>query len=375
MDKHRKHWFSRAASFCLLLSFLGSSGFGTFSDKQSAWAQAESGRRTRLARPGYVRSAEEEEALNESYKMSPSIIPPDGRPFALGVEHRQIAPDTLSGGLGSPPVTAPSLKKLTGSSVLDAPDPLKSQSGIFDKPVNSMFALQDSRNLLKGNLEKRTADLPTLSVQLLSNFDLELIVDSSLSMRRTDCPNFLSRWEWCGLQTKELSRALVPYVPKGFTLTSFASEYHVYPNSSPSRINDLFENPAFMWGTKLAEPLQDRLANFFARRQTGSKPMLIAVITDGVPSPRYEPMLVVQTLVNATKRMRDASEVTVVFFQIGGSDEKGRRFLSELDYNLVKYGARFDIVRTVSFEHLQKVGLAQALVQNVQDFAKRNAKP
>lgn len=349
----------------MLVSFLGSSGFGTFSDRQSAWAQAESVRRTRLARPGYVRSIEEESALNENDKVIPSTIPPNGRPFALGVEHKQIAPDTLSGGLGSPPVTAPSLKT----------DPLKSQSGIFDKPVNSMFALQDSRNLLKGNLENRTSDLPTLSVQVLSNFDLELIVDSSLSMRRTDCPNFLSRWEWCGLQTKELSRALVPYVPKGFTLTSFASEYHVYPNSSPGRINDLFENPAFMWGTKLAEPLQDRLANFFARRQTGSKPMLIAVITDGVPSPRYEPMLVVQTLVNATKRMHDASEVTVVFFQIGGSDEKGRRFLSELDYNLVKYGARFDIVRTVSFEHLQKVGLAQALVQNVQDFAKRNAKP
>lgn len=369
-------------SFCLLVSFLSSSGFGMAFDNQMAWAQVQSGRRTRLARPGYIRAAEDE-ALNESEKVIPSnfpatfpsTIPADGRPFTLGVEHKQLVPETLSGSVGSPPLAAPAINKLNGTSVFNAVDPLKSQSGIFDKPVNSMFALQDSRNLLKGNLEKRSSDLPTLSVQLLSNFDLELIVDSSLSMRRTDCPNFLSRWDWCGLQTKELSRALAPYVPKGFTLTSFASEYNVYPNSSPSRINDLFENPTFMWGTKLAEPLQDRLANFFDRRRTGTKPMLIAVITDGVPSPRYEPMLVVQTLVNATKRMHDASEVTVVFFQIGGSDEKGRRFLSELDYNLVKYGARFDIVRTVSFEHLQKVGLSQALVQNVQDFAKRNAKP
>lgn len=297
-------------------------------------------------------------SLPEDMQTStPSKLPADGRPFALGVEHKQVVPGNLN-----------------GSSAVDSTVPLIAQPGLFDKPVTSMFTLQDSRNLLNNpvlnaNLQKRSAEMPVLSVQLLSNFDLELIVDSSLSMRRRDCPNFLSRWEWCGMQTKELSRALAPFVVKGLTLTEFASDYQVYPNSRPERINQLFENPDFMWGTKLAEPLQDRLSNFFARRRPGSKPMLIAVITDGVPTPRYEPMLVIQTLINATKKMRDASEVTVVFFQIGGSDEKGRRFLSELDYNLVKYGARFDIVRTVSFEHLQKVGLSQALVQTVQDFA------
>ena len=317
---------------------------------------------TRLPRPGRGRDRYARvDALHSEEASSPlslpTSLPVDGRPFALGVEHKQLVPDSLN-----------------GSSVVDSVAPLKAQQGLFDKPVTSMFALQDSRNLLNNpvlnaNLQNRSAEMPVLSVQLLSNFDLELIVDSSLSMRRRDCPNFLSRWEWCGMQTKELSRALAPFVDKGLTLTEFASDYQVYPNSRPERINQLFENPDFMWGTKLAEPLQDRLSNFFARRRSGSKPMLIAVITDGVPAPRYEPMLVIQTLINATKKMRDASEVTVVFFQIGGSDEKGRRFLSELDYNLVKYGARFDIVRTVSFEHLQKVGLSQALVQTVRDFA------
>jgi|JI6StandDraft_1071083.scaffolds.fasta_scaffold00079_33 hypothetical protein len=376
MDTQRKRFIVRW--FCLrllALALLCCANFVLFS--QSAMAQEgnvqtnlPSNLPTRLPRPGrghgrYMR--EDTQRMEEAssplslptslHTRTPTTLPSDGRPFALGVEHKQLVPDSL-----------------TGSSVVDSGAPLKAQQGLFDKPVTSMFALQDSRNLLNNpvlnaNLQKRSAEMPVLSVQLLSNFDLELIVDSSLSMRRRDCPNFLSRWEWCGMQTKELSRDLAPFVVKGLTLTEFASDYQVYPNSKPERINQLFENPDFMWGTKLAEPLQDRLSNFFARRRPGSKPMLIAVITDGVPAPRYEPMLVIQTLINATKKMRDASEVTVVFFQIGGSGEKGRRFLSELDYNLVKYGARFDIVRTVSFEHLQKVGLSQALVQTVQDFA------
>lgn len=350
MDKCRKHLIFKAIYLGLLASVL--SGCVSFGLASVASAQADVSTGTRLTRPDM-----------------PLPFPADGRPFALGVEHKQIAL----------PV-APTSTTMSGSSTINSnsTDPFQSQAGIFDKPVTSMFALQDSRNLLNGAVLKDgfkgQSQIPTLSVQLLSNFDLELIVDSSNSMRRRDCPGFLSRWEWCGMQTRALSRDLAPFVPKGLTLTSFASEYQVYPNSSASRINDLFENPDFMWGTKLAEPLQDRLGNFFARRRPGSKPMLIAVITDGVPAPRYEPMLVVQTLVNATKRMHDAKEVTVVFLQIGGADEKGRRFLGELDYNLVKYGARFDIVRTVSFEHLQKVGLSQALVQAVQDFAVQSKK-
>lgn len=365
MDRERKCFIVRW--FCLrllALALLCCANFVAFS--QSAMAQEgnlqpnfQSNFSTRLPRPSQRNYVKEAPAPGEDSAFSPNLpsnLPADGRPFTLGVEHKYIVPDSLIG-------------SVEGNSV----DPLRAQSGIFDKPVTSMFALQDSRSALNGAVLKDgfsgKSQIPTMSVQLLTNFDLELIVDSSLSMRRRDCPNFLSRWDWCGMQTKELSRSLAPFLPSGLTLTEFASEYQVYPNSSPSRINDLFENPDFMWGTRLAEPLQDRLDKFFARRRPGSKPMLIAVITDGVPSPKYEPRLVVQTLVNATKRMRDVGEVTVVFFQIGGSDEKGRRFLSELDYNLVKYGARFDIVRTVSFEYLQKVGLSQALVQTVQSFA------
>lgn len=208
------------------------------------------------------------------------------------------------------------------------------------------------------------------SLRLLANYDIELIVDESMSMRRPDCPGGLSRWNWCGMQTGQLAKQLAPFVRSGFTLTTFAGGFEVYNNSTPDHVAQLFQNPMFSFGTRMAAPLEHRLNNYFSRR-TG-KPLLIAVITDGCPAPRREPMMVVDVLINATKRMRDPRDVTVVFFQIGGADYKGQRFLSYLDNGLVADGARFDIVKNVPMERLQQIGLAQSLVDSIQDFASKS---
>jgi len=91
-----------------------------------------------------------------------------------------------------------------------------------------------------------------------------------------------------------------------------------------------------------------------------------------VPVPQYEPPMVIETLMQATKKINDPHEVTVVFFQIGGGDRKGRYFLQQLDNNLVNFGARYDIVQTVPFERLEQIGLAAALVETIKDFASEN---
>ncbi len=317
-------------------------------------SQANSQSRTRLARPSEANSS-----IPVPNLPVPSSLPVDGRPFSLGVQEKHLGPAILNGTIN----VAPPL-----SGALSTGGALKNQSGIFDQVPSNMFSAKDTRTVLQGNANSQKLSAGAMSVQLLANYDLELIVDASLSMRRRDCPGGLSRWEWCGNQTTDLVRRLTPFAPKGLTLTSFASEFQVYPNSSTADIANLFNNPAFMWGTHLAEPLDDRLKAFLARRKPGSKPMLLAVITDGVPAPRYEPQMVVDTLVATTKQLRHPNEVTVVFFQIGASEYRGARFLNELDNGLVSYGAKYDIVRTFSFDQLQKLGLAKALVQSIQDF-------
>lgn len=226
---------------------------------------------------------------------------------------------------------------------------------------------------LAGNAQKQaplTGGVQAL--KLLANYDIELIVDESLSMRRMDCPGGLSRWNWCGMQAGQLAKLLAPYVRNGFTLTTFAGGYEVYDHSTPENVMHLFQNPMFSLGTRMSQPLEDRLNNFFRKRQSIGRPLLLAVITDGVPAPKREPFLVADVLINATKRMRDAKDVTVVFFQIGGADFKGQRFLNYLDNGLVADGARFDIVKNVPMERLAQIGLAQSLVNSIQEFAAQN---
>ncbi|MFN8658088.1 MAG: hypothetical protein U0105_17255 [Candidatus Obscuribacterales bacterium] len=324
-------------------------------------------------------------ALLLSVLPSPALADESGakQPYTLGAskirilteeEQRLHRPDAM-------PPLAPQLPfkdSLTGG-VKSNVVPLHAENNAIEAFQQAPGTLQlqtgkaDS-TILPGKVA--TTTLPgkaTSTVRLLADYDVELIVDSSMSMRRHDCPGGLSRWNWCGVQARELSRQLVPYVPRGLTITAFASNYDVYHNSSPGNIADLFENPNFRGGTRLAEPLADRLNEFFVRRQPGSKPLLIAVITDGVPHPAWEPMMVATTLVNASRRMKDPHEVTVVFFQIGGNDQAGEAFLNFLDYGLLEKGARYDFVKTVPFDHLMNVGLSQALVESIQQFAKRNS--
>jgi hypothetical protein len=209
------------------------------------------------------------------------------------------------------------------------------------------------------------------SVRDLSNYDLELIVDESMSMRQRDCPGGLSRWAWCGSQLTNLSRQLAPYAPRGFNITTFAGDFQTYEGATAQQLVELFQFPEFSRGTRLSAPLQSRISNYLAHRKPGSKPLLIMVITDGVPAPRMEPEKVAQTLVAATHNMRGQNEITVVFFQIGGGDRYGRYFLDQMDNDLVESGARFDIVRTVYFEQLQQQGLSQSLVASVKQVAAR----
>ena len=240
---------------------------------------------------------------------------------------------------------------------------LNSDSPKFDISAFKQAPLASEAESLRGGVQ---------SLRLLANYDIELIVDESMSMRRMDCPGGMSRWNWCGMQAGQLAKQLAPFVRNGFTLTTFAGDYNVYNNSTPEHVMQLFQSPMFGLGTRMSLPLVDRLNSFFSRRAASGKPLLIAVITDGCPTPRREPLMVADALINATRKMRDSREVTVVFFQIGEADFKGQRFLNYLDNGLLADGARFDIVRNVPMERLTQIGLAQSLADSIKEFAAKN---
>lgn len=292
-------------------------------------------------------------------------------PFKLGVEKRHFASPEDPQSQGASLRISRDKLQLNAQTPMVAP-PIKQNSVT---PLNaSDFALRAQQANLDGAAESSAPLKGNASFgKILANYDIELIVDESMSMRKRDCPGRLSRWEWCGTELGDLSRQLAPYAPRGFTLTTFASLFDTYENSNPREVQELFANPQFNLGTRLSGPLNARLNNYFARRSSGSRPLLIVVITDGVPHPRMEPDRVAQALINASHRVRRPNEVTVVFFQIGGADRFGRYFLDQMDNALVANGASCDIVRTVFFEQLYQQGLTRSLVASIRHFAQQQA--
>ncbi|PWU02519.1 MAG: hypothetical protein C5B53_01520, partial [Candidatus Melainabacteria bacterium] len=122
---------------------------------------------------------------------------------------------------------------------------------------------------------------------------------------------------------------------------------------------------------RLFEPLAERLDDYFSHNTRPKKPLLIVVLTDGVPVPRFEPQLVARELVEASQHMTAPGQATVIFGQIGGDDRAGEEFLSDLERNLTTYGARYPIVHTISFDTLEGRGLGPALVAAIQKYAPR----
>ncbi|HEY9871781.1 MAG TPA: hypothetical protein V6D08_21690, partial [Candidatus Obscuribacterales bacterium] len=240
----------------------------------------------------------------------------------------------------------------SGAQALDSRAQLLRQSPTLDSSPQQPFPLRATQ--LNG------AAVENRQISALSRYDLEIIIDRSMSMKRRDCPGGLSRWDWCALQATAVARALSPYAAHGLTITRFATDFDVHEHASAQDVANILELRDFQFGTRLSEPLAARLNQFFTRYKPGDKPLIIAVITDGVPYPRPEPRLVRQVLVKASRRITDPRQVNVVFLQVGGNDPRGRFFLWDLSTNLRSYGARYQYVRTVPFEVLTQIGLAQA---------------
>jgi hypothetical protein len=281
-------------------------------------------------------------------------VPPPAKPFTLNAEQFDMQTDqnklnASADKTGNKPFTLDAQQqggKLlgeTGAKTDRLPRPLSTDTGRFN--------------------------LQAQNTRLLSQYNVELLVDRSMSMHRPDCPGGMSRWFWCGQQAADLAKSLDPLVPSGMTIVPFATQYFVFEHASARHISTLFNSVGLQFGTRLYEPLTERLDNYFAHCTPSTKPLLLVVITDGVPVPRFEPTMVKNELIEASRRMTSPTQVTVIFCQIGGDDRYGQRYLTDLDQNLVSQGARYHFVHTIQFTDLQTVGLGTALAYTIRHYA------
>lgn len=230
----------------------------------------------------------------------------------------------------------------------------------------------------------RPAFHATVSAQDLArigNHDVVLIIDKSGSMEEQDCPESLgnvrgilgllgltqnsggaiSRWDWCKEQAYDLARQTSGVLPEGMTVVLFSTDSKVFQHVDIRQVPQIFAMNSPKGTTHETEAIQMVFDDYFKRRDNSNgnvKPLLIAVITDGLPN---SPGSVKRAIVQATKRMTRPDEIQMTFLQIG-EDQKGEEFVQELAHNLTNQNAQFDIVDCKPFRDLLRTGLVRALV-------------
>ncbi|MBX9880130.1 MAG: hypothetical protein K2Y22_16850 [Candidatus Obscuribacterales bacterium] len=207
----------------------------------------------------------------------------------------------------------------------------------------------------------------TSQLQLLSTRNVAILVDRSTSMHEKDCPGHISRWRWIQDQAELFSEQTAGVLNERFTLGLFSHSYDIYPNVSLGQMRQLFERTHLKIGTHPEGALREIFDAYF-RGAMGSKPLAIAIVSDGEPN---DPEKVADVIKQATWQMRSPDQIAITFLQVG---HDGGDNLREFDQQLRRQGAKYDIVDCKSFYELQRLGLLGALVASIKEHMPAVAK-
>jgi hypothetical protein len=222
--------------------------------------------------------------------------------------------------------------------------------------------LSSHSNALSSGADKTKFNLKAGDDKLLA-YNIEFIIDISGSMHKEDGTDGLSKFEWCRNQVTALSDRLAPYA-RDITITVFNERYQTAESCNRDAVLAIYQKVEPRGGTDLVDPLMARCQHALENYRPGSRPSLIAVITDGLPNHPRDPYVVNKELIEFTKKLSSSKQILITFLQIGSTFD-GAEFCLDLDQNLVKEGARFDIVDTRTFNELKSEGLTQCLIRAI----------
>ncbi len=200
--------------------------------------------------------------------------------------------------------------------------------------------------------QKKVADENSKS---LVKHEIILLVDSSASMNTNDCPNGKSRWQWCRDQAGNLLKENI--LAGKTSIGLFSSNFSSHAHCSLSDLPRVFENNSASGETNLAPPLKDALTSLSSQLYAG-RPALIAIITDGRPTDVDK---VRKLLIDTANSLKDPTLLNITFIEIGTPE----KYLKEFDTDLVRQGAKADIVSLYPFNDVNKNGMVKILAQSV----------
>ena len=205
----------------------------------------------------------------------------------------------------------------------------------------------------------------TQALPNLANLDVEFLLDRSGSMLTKDCPGGKSRWEYGRETMQALAGHVQKHDPDGITVAVFARLVRTYDNvTTGDKIDTIYKEVQPMGGTDTAKVLDQRLTAYFERKKAGkAKPLVLFVMTDGEPDDKSA---VKTVIIQAANKIDKDEELAICFVQVG-KDADATKFLKELDDDLVKQGAKFDIVDTLPIDEVENLTVEELLVKAFTD--------
>jgi hypothetical protein len=219
----------------------------------------------------------------------------------------------------------------------------------------------NGQNLFKpAFISKFAVPLTAQELNILSQYDVVLVLDQSGSMDERDCPGGMSRWDWCRDQMMSLTAQVASVFKNGITVALYSSDYEIFRNVDLNYVTRIFAEHGPTGATFTGKTVQAVLDDYFARRASSgaTRKLLVQVVTDGDPSDKGN---LIAAIARATQQMRSPQEITINFIQIG-NESAGANTLAKLDHDLAREGAQFDIVKVVPFASVAQTGLPRALV-------------
>jgi vWA found in TerF C terminus len=201
---------------------------------------------------------------------------------------------------------------------------------------------------------------------MLENRDYTLIIDKSGSMATKDKAGGLSRWQIMQESTLALASKCEELDADGMTVYLFSGKFKRYDNVTSTKVSTIFQENEPNGRTDLASVLKDATNNFFQRKAQGQIPAngeIILVVTDGEPDDRKA---VMQVIIDASQKLDRDEELAVTFIQVG-TDEAATKFLTILDDDLGRAGAKFDIVDTITMHDMEDLTLREVLLNAIYD--------
>jgi hypothetical protein len=206
-----------------------------------------------------------------------------------------------------------------------------------------------------------------MSEALLNRRDYTVILARDAAQSLYHPPGLEQQWQVAEKAMIDLAKKCEKLDPDGLTIYLATTPLQKYEHRTSHTLAQLLQTPNYASpNLDLLGALAAALEEHFARKAQGKLPEngeIVIVILDSEPKERRA---IVKLLVAATQKMDSEAELGIMFAQVG-EDLITRGFLSALDNDLARAGAKFDIADTKILGEMEESGMTEFLLHALFD--------